>query len=69
MAFDADLELLPLELDDEISGLEVSGDSDVDVEVSDGLVPFVGQRCLFLGFLGAGSSFLLGGEIYNNMVC
>jgi len=40
--------------DAKVAAAEVGGDGDGDVEVADGLGPFVGELGLFRGFFGAG---------------
>lgn len=63
LALDTRGELGLLDVDDEISRLEVTGDAESDVQLGDGLVPLVGKGSLLLGLLCAGSSVLGGGGL------
>jgi hypothetical protein len=61
--------VLFLQLDDEVTALHVSRYRGyVDIELGDGLGPFVWQRILLGGFLGAGSCLLLRSRIYKQGV-
>lgn len=51
-----------LDDNDEVSGLEVSGDGKGDVDVTNGLLPLVGEGGLFLLLLCAGGGFVCGGD-------
>ena len=64
LALDTRGELGLLDVDDEISRLQVAGDAESDVELRDGLVPLVGKDSLLLGLLCAGSSVLGGGGLW-----
>ena len=60
LALDAGLEAGLLDVDDEVTALQVAGHGEGDVEVGDGLGPLVGQSGLLGGLLGAGCGLLLG---------
>lgn len=64
LALDASLDLLLLQLDDEVTALQVAGNRRYhDVELRYCLGPFVGQSSLLGGFFCAGCCLLLGREI------
>jgi hypothetical protein len=61
LPLDSCLQALPLDVDDEVPALVVSGQSRYgDVEVGDGLLPLVGKGIL-LGLLPGAGGCLLGG--------
>lgn len=60
LALDTGNELLLLDIDDEVSSLQVTRNSKVEVEVADGLRPLVRERILLRLLLRAGGSFLGG---------
>lgn len=55
LSFDGHFEFRFLDLDNQVFAFQVSWDLNCDVEVSDGLSPFVGESGLLRGFLCAGS--------------
>lgn len=65
LALDAGLELVAADVDDQVLSLVLGINGDCNVEVLDGLVPFVGQRRLLgqllCARLGVGLVLLLGG--------
>jgi hypothetical protein len=73
LALDADLEGVPADLDVQVLALVLCLDGDGDVEVLDGLVPFVRQRSLLslllCAGLGVGLCALFGGRRTSHGVC
>lgn len=63
LSLDARRERLLLDVNDEVSGLEVPGDVEGQVQVADCLRPLVGQGGLLLGLLLARGRDFGGGRI------
>lgn len=58
LSLDARSQRLLFYIDHQVSRLEVSGDVEGEIQLADGLGPFVRQRSLFLGlFLARGGVF------------
>jgi hypothetical protein len=60
LALDTRLKAVLLDLDHEISRLEIPRDSKGDIELRDDLRPLVGQSSLLLGLLGTSGSVFNG---------
>jgi hypothetical protein len=52
-----------LDVNHEVARLEVAGYGNVNVDIADGLPPFVGEGVLLGLFLGAGGGFFGGGGL------